>query len=480
MMAVRIAGMAAGGAGVSLPVFSGHRRGAECGFPSGGAVARLDRRGRSGAAGASGLRPARRGRGRVRRRGDGGRRCAAPGGAGTAPAGPKDGHAIVVANSLSVGKACLCLADVEQLFDWSLAALALNFEAFRANVTALDDRALAARPAFGQRAAAEPAAGASGRQLPAGRGRGAAGAGPAELPLRAAGLGGAAARDRRARTATEIEIASSGDNPVVLVPDRADPVAWQFRPDRLRAGLGAAGPGDGAWRGGDRLPHDEDHVGRDVGPAALPDAARRAAGPGFGTVQKTVSLLEAEIRHLAASGLADADPGGGRGRGPSVAGAEPCWRRPRRSSTGCASWSPSSSSRPPRPWSCAAWRPSWARARRGLPAGPPACAAAGRGPRPERRFPTNSGAHPQRLGLFTHNKQENEDEAVDPVRRRRRGDGHPCLQACRSSRPDQGRQQELHRAVHPGRDVCGAAGTRRLRGGAQDQPRRHPDRPSRL
>ncbi|MGO8127048.1 aromatic amino acid lyase, partial [Rhizobium ruizarguesonis] len=54
-------------------------------------------------------------------------------------------------NSLSIGLACLALVDIELLFDWSLNAIAVNFEAFRANVSAFDDRALAARPAFGQR-----------------------------------------------------------------------------------------------------------------------------------------------------------------------------------------------------------------------------------------------------------------------------------------------------------------------------------------
>ncbi|WP_160320309.1 aromatic amino acid lyase, partial [Rhizobium ecuadorense] len=40
---------------------------------------------------------------------------------------------------------------IERLFDWSLKAIAVNFEAFRANVSVFDDHALAGRPAFGQR-----------------------------------------------------------------------------------------------------------------------------------------------------------------------------------------------------------------------------------------------------------------------------------------------------------------------------------------
>ncbi|MCJ9761527.1 aromatic amino acid lyase, partial [Agrobacterium sp. SHOUNA12C] len=154
MMAVRIAGMAAGGSGVSLPVFSGLVAALNAGFhpvvPSLGSI------------GAADLAPlAHMGRALL---GDGeaeiGGAVMAAGEAlmtaGLEPLrlAPKDGHAIVVANSLSVGKACLCLEDIEQLFTWSLAAVALNFEAFRANVTAFDDRALAARQSFGQREAA--------------------------------------------------------------------------------------------------------------------------------------------------------------------------------------------------------------------------------------------------------------------------------------------------------------------------------------
>jgi histidine ammonia-lyase len=69
--------------------------------------------------------------------------------------GPKDGHALMVANSYSVGIACLVLADFDRLYGWLELAAALDFEAFGANLSVLDDRALAARPAFGQRRVAE-------------------------------------------------------------------------------------------------------------------------------------------------------------------------------------------------------------------------------------------------------------------------------------------------------------------------------------
>ncbi|MGO4124952.1 histidine ammonia-lyase [Inquilinus sp. YAF38] len=298
MMAARIAGMAAGGAGVSLPVFSGLVAALNAGFhpvvPSLGSI------------GAADLAPlAHLGRallgdgeaefgGEVMAAGEALRR------AGLEPLrlAPKDGHAIVVANSLSVGKACLCLADVERLFDWSLAAIALNFEAFRANVTALDDRALAARPAFGQRAAAEKL-----RALLAGStllAEGAARRVQDPLSYRCAPQvwGALLHAIGEARTVTEIEIASSGDNPVVLEPEglilshgNFDLTAFVLAWERLGQAM-AHGAAATAYRTMKIM---------SAGMSDLPRFLTPLGGSrtGFGTVQKTVSALEAEIRHLA-------------------------------------------------------------------------------------------------------------------------------------------------------------------------------------
>lgn len=298
MMAVRIAGMAAGGAGVSLPVFSGMVAALNAGFhpvvPSLGSI------------GAADLAPlAHLGRALL---GDGeaelGGEVMAAGEAllraGLEPLrlAPKDGHAIVVANSLSVGKACLCLADVERLFDWSLAAVALNFEAFRANVTALDDRALAARPAFGQRAVADRL-----RALLAGSSLLADGAArrvqdPLSYRCAPQVWGALLHAIGEARTVTEIEIASSGDNPVVLEPEglilshgNFDMTAFVLAWERLGQAM-AHGAAATAWRTMKIM---------SAGMSDLPRFLTPLGGSrtGFGTVQKTVSALEAEIRHLA-------------------------------------------------------------------------------------------------------------------------------------------------------------------------------------
>ncbi|HEY9344478.1 MAG TPA: aromatic amino acid lyase, partial [Inquilinus sp.] len=212
---------------------------------------------------------------------------------------PKDGHAIVVANSLSVGKACLCLADIDRLFDWSLAAVALNFEAFRANVTALDDRALAARPAFGQRAVAERL-----RALLAGSfllAKGAARRVQDPLSYRCAPQvwGALLHAIGEARTATEIEITSSGDNPVVLMPEglmlshgNFDLTAFVLAWERLGQAMAHAAAGT-AYRTMKIMSAGMSDLPRFLTPLG-------ASRAGFATVQKTVSLLEAEIRHLAA------------------------------------------------------------------------------------------------------------------------------------------------------------------------------------
>ena len=72
--------------------------------------------------------------------------------AGLAPIalGAKDGVALVSANAATVGRGALVVADVLAVNDAWLGAVALSFEAFRANLSILDENALAARPARGQ------------------------------------------------------------------------------------------------------------------------------------------------------------------------------------------------------------------------------------------------------------------------------------------------------------------------------------------
>ncbi len=76
--------------------------------------------------------------------------------AGIAPLqlGPKDGLAIANASSFTLGLAALVAADAKKLLHQAQAAAALTFEGFRGNLSPLDPRVTAARPAPGQQQAA--------------------------------------------------------------------------------------------------------------------------------------------------------------------------------------------------------------------------------------------------------------------------------------------------------------------------------------
>ena len=298
MMAARIAGMAAGGSGVSLPVFAGLVEALNAGFhpvvPSLGSI------------GAADLAPlAHMARALL---GDGEAEvdgtivpaldALLKAGLKPLPIAPKDGHVLVVANSLSVGKACLCIEDIERLFDWSLAAVALNFEAFRANVSAFDDRALAARPAFGQRETA-----ARLRELLSGSSlliEGAARRLQDPLSYRCAPQvwGALLHAIGDARAATEIELVSSGDNPVVLADEglilshgNFDMTAFVLAWERLGQAIAHCAAG-ATYRTMKIMSPGMSELPRFLTPLGQ-------SRTGFATVQKTVSALEAEIRHLA-------------------------------------------------------------------------------------------------------------------------------------------------------------------------------------
>jgi histidine ammonia-lyase len=77
--------------------------------------------------------------------------------AGLAPVvlGAKDGLAICSSSAVSVGVAALALVDAQALMRATQVAAALSMEGFRANLTPLDPRVVDARPAPGQRWAAD-------------------------------------------------------------------------------------------------------------------------------------------------------------------------------------------------------------------------------------------------------------------------------------------------------------------------------------
>lgn len=298
MMAARVASMAAGGSGVSPGVFHGLVAALNAGFhpvvPSLGSI------------GAADLAPlahvgrALLGGGQSELGGE-----VMPSGEALARAGlsplrlrPKDGHAIVLGNSLSTGRASLCVLDIERLLGWSLSTICLNYEAFRANMGAFDDRSMAARPAFGQQAIATRI-----RILMTGSAllrEGAARRLQDPLSYRCVPQIWGALRHAldEARLATEIELSSSGDNPVVLAEaglilsqGNFDLTAFSLSWERLGQAMAQC-----ATATAHRIMKIMSSGLTDLPRFLTPRTQNRT---GFATVQKTVSALEAEIRHLA-------------------------------------------------------------------------------------------------------------------------------------------------------------------------------------
>lgn len=298
MMAVRIAGMAAGGTGISSGVFEGLVAALNAGVhplvPSLGSL------------GAADLSPLAHmtlgllGRGQAEYGGEVMSAAEALTHAGLKPLEihAKDGHAIIVANSLSVAQACLALEDIERAFLWSLKAVALNLEAFRGNLSAIDEQAMAARPAFGQReVAAQLRDFLSGSALFA---EGAARRIQDPLSYRCVPQVWGALRHAidEAREATEIELASSGDNPVVLAAEdrivshgNFDMTAFVLSWERVSQALAHAAAGTA------------NRTIKLMSPAVAglprflaPEGQNRM---GLAILQKPISALEAEIRFLA-------------------------------------------------------------------------------------------------------------------------------------------------------------------------------------
>jgi histidine ammonia-lyase len=221
--------------------------------------------------------------------------------------GAKDGLALISANAASVGHAALALHDAALALDSLNVAAALSFEAFRANLSPLDARVQAARPARGQVAIAERL-----RQLLDGSAlwhEGAARRMQDPLSLRCVTQvhGAALAALQLARDDVELELNSAADSPLVL-----------------------AGAGQLVSNGNFHIPALAlalDGLGLALAQVAMLCVARcqklyspalsglplqlTTLGPahsGFATVQKTLTSLHNRIRHLANPASLDALP----------------------------------------------------------------------------------------------------------------------------------------------------------------------------
>jgi histidine ammonia-lyase len=71
-------------------------------------------------------------------------------GLGAVPLGPRDGLAICSSSAITIGAATLALRDARACLEGAQVSAALSMEGFRASLTPLDPRVVAARPAPGQ------------------------------------------------------------------------------------------------------------------------------------------------------------------------------------------------------------------------------------------------------------------------------------------------------------------------------------------
>jgi histidine ammonia-lyase len=220
--------------------------------------------------------------------------------AGLAPPtlGAKDGLALVSSNAASVGIGALTVVDARCALGGMLAAAALSFEGYRANLSPLRPNAVALRPVPGLAAVAEAVLGAcAGGDL-----AGPNGARRLQDPLSFRCLGqvhGAAVNALAAAIdAVELELNTSDDNPAILADDALSLPNAGF--DTTHLALAFEGLGQALARvaaaAGERVMKLMSPGASELPRFLAPVQDGRA---GFAAVQKTVSALVAEIQHKA-------------------------------------------------------------------------------------------------------------------------------------------------------------------------------------
>ncbi|MEO5701868.1 MAG: aromatic amino acid ammonia-lyase [Casimicrobiaceae bacterium] len=220
--------------------------------------------------------------------------------AGLTPAilGVKDGLALISANAATVGHAALVITDCARALDALDVAVALSFEGFRANLSPLDPRVHAARPEPGQ-----VRIGARLRALLADSALWTPGAArrvqdPLSLRCVTQVHGAALTALSRARDVIELELNSASESPLVLAADDVMLSNGNFHPAALALDIDAVGLGLAAV-----ALLCVQRCQRLYSPAmsGLPLQLTRR-GPehsGFATLQKTLTTLYGEMRHLA-------------------------------------------------------------------------------------------------------------------------------------------------------------------------------------
>lgn len=297
-MFARVAGMAQGGSGVSIPVFEALvcalNRGIVPRVPGWGSIGVADLPPLSHIA----LVLIGEGEALVDGKRVPGASALAAAGLSPIELGAKDGLALISANAATVGIASLVLSDLARLLAAHDDVVALSFEGFRANLAPLDPRAQAARPAPGQAEATRRL-----RRALDGSGLWQPGAArrlqdPLSFRCVAPVLGAVHDAFARANEHVEIELNSAADSPLVDVEDGRLLSTGNFHIPGLAIAhetLGLAVAQAAALT--------VERCIKLLSPATsgLPLQLTRH-GPqqsGFATVQKTLTALNNEIRHLA-------------------------------------------------------------------------------------------------------------------------------------------------------------------------------------
>jgi histidine ammonia-lyase len=298
MMFARAAGMAVGGSGVSTAVLDALlallNAGVHPVVPSKGSIGAAD------LAPLSHLALPLLGQGQAELHGDvlaGGEALRRAGIAPIALAA-KDGLALVSSNAATVGYAALVLTDCAEALDALNIAAALSLEGFRANLSVLDDRALAARPARGQHVITRRLGGLlEGSELWK---RGVARRVQDPISLRCVTQvhGASIAALRLARDDVELELNSASESPLVVTEPEAIISNGNFHVAGLALAFDACGLAlaQAAMLCVERCQ-------RLYSPAMsglpLQLTTRGPEHSGFATLQKTLTALYNEIRHLA-------------------------------------------------------------------------------------------------------------------------------------------------------------------------------------